>query len=215
MIDFRIIRVRSILTVTAYQPLRNFAPPSIMVTGQGLDRTDEVVFNNVPTSEFMVVSSTRLVFKIPTDQVNKPLSMLRVYGLVPGITANGSLSLDAGRALKIEGSDRLVQSFLLVFMTTPGSDAFSRSSGGGAKSIIGKSTDTSGKVAAADISLCVERTKKELLATQAKDRRIPPSERLLAASVSNVAFNPATTALTATIDLTNALGVSAQFNLNG
>lgn len=215
MIDFRLIKVRSILSVNAYQPLRNFSPPSVMVSGLNLDKTDEVVFNNVPTREFVVVSPSRIIFRIPPEQVNKPLTSLVLYGIAPGITPAGNIAFDVGRAAKIDGLDRLVQSFLLILMTTPGSDAFNLSSGGGAKSLIGKATDTAGKSAAADLSVAVARTKTELLATQAKDRRIPQSERLLSASLTNVSFNPDTTTLFATIEIRNVLGNSAQFNLDG
>jgi hypothetical protein len=215
MIDFRVIKVRSLLTANSYQPLRNFSPPSVLVTGFDLDRAEEISFNNVPTKEFAILSPTRLVFKIPTEQVNKPLFSLQIFGTAPGITPSGAISFDVGRSAKIEGLDRLVQSFLLILMTTPGSDAFDRTSGGGARGIIGRSTDSAGKTAAADLSLAVSRTKTELLAAQAKDRRIPPVERLLTAELSNVTFNPSTTTLSATVTLKNAVGESAQFNLNG
>jgi hypothetical protein len=65
----------------------------------------------------------------------------------------------------------------------------------------------------AQLSIAVDRTRQQILRSQASNSRIPPAERLLSASLSNVSFEPQTTALSALVDLKNVLGGSASVAL--
>lgn len=214
MNDFRIVTAKVVLKTYAVSPIRGFLPPSVVVAGEKLDQATEVQFNGVDAPEFVISSSTRLIVKIPVSQVGKPLTDLKVLSPVSVARQDAVLSFGVtSPPKKISGIDRLVQGWVMIFLTTPGSDIFNPTSGGGGASIIGRSTDRAGKGVAADLSLAIERTKQELLRLQSKNQKIPPSEKLLTSSLDVVQFGADTTVLSARVSIQNMLGDSAEVSL--
>lgn len=178
--------------------------------GENLDKAEEIFYNGVSTKTFTVVSRTRLIVKIPNSQVGRPLKSLRVESTLQVLGPDAVLSLSVDRVSKIDGMERLIQSYLIILLSTPGSDLFEPGSGGGVQALVGRSSKGNGKGVAADLTLAVERAKSELLKLQSKDRRIPPNERLLSTSLVSLNFNEQATTISAVIEVTNALGASAQ-----
>jgi len=207
--DFKIVQARTVLKVTSVSPVRNFSPPALIVLGQDLNSTVEILYNDVAAPEFVIMGTGRLVVRIPDSQVGVPLRSLLVLADSAVSTQDAQISLNVGRGVRMVGGlDRLIQQFLLELFTTPGSDIFDQASGGGARSIIGKAV-TDGHGATAELSMAVDRTKKNVFRAQANNRRIPPEERLLSASLSSVRFDSETTTLYGVIDLRNVVGDAA------
>lgn len=214
MKDFRIVTAKAALKVTSFSPIRGFYPPSILVVGEKLNQTDEILYNGVQALEFVVSSPSRLVVKVPPSQVGKPFTDLKVLSPVSLAKQDAILSLGLTRPIRtVSGIDRLVQSWVIVFMSTPGTDIFSPKSGGGGLSLVGRTTDRTGKRVTADLATAVENTKQELLRAQAKNQTIPPSERLLTSSLDVVEFDAKTTTLSARINIQNMLGDAAEVSL--
>jgi hypothetical protein len=213
--DFRIVTAKAILRVFSISPVRGFLPISIVVVGEKLDRTTEVQYNGIQADEFVVATPSRLIVKVPPSQVGKPLKDLKVLSPVSLAKMDAVLSLGVPRPLsKVSGIDRLVQSWVLIFMTTPGSDIFSPTSGGGGSAIIGRSTDRNGKGVTADLSLAVEKTRQELLRLQAQNQTIPPSEKLLSSGLDRVEFDKQSTVLSARVNIQNMLGATAEVSVS-
>ncbi len=214
MKDLRISTAKVILKVYSMAPIRGFLPPSILVIGEKLNKATEVQYNGIQADEFVIASSNRLIVKIPSSQVGKPFKDLKVLSPVSVARTDAILSLGLTSPLRtISGIDRLVQSWVIIFMTTAGSDIFSPSSGGGGASIIGRSTDRLGKGISADLSLSIERTKNEILLHQSQNQTIPPSERLLSSSLDVVEFDKDSTVLSARVNVQNMLGDTAEITL--
>lgn len=214
MKDFKVVQAKLKLTVHSLSPIRGFRPPSVLVLGENLSRTSEVLYNGIEAREFLVSGENRLVVRIPESQVGKDLYDLEVFTSAPLTNTAANILLGVGSgARNVEGIERLIQSFVMVFMTTPGSDIFSPQSGGGGRALVGRTTDRSGKSVAADLAQAVDRTRTELLRVQSLDRRIPPSERLLSASLAGMQFDPETTILSARVDIRNILGDAGSVSL--
>lgn len=214
MKDFRVVSARIQLKVTSTTPIRGFLPQSILVLGENLNQTTEVRYNGVQAEEFVVQTPSRLIVRIPTSQVGKPFSDLRVLTTASIAKKDAVLNLGLDRPLKaVSGIDRLVQAWVLVFLTTPGSDIFSPTSGGGGLSLVGRSTDRTGKGVAADLAMGIEKTKQELLRLQAENQAIPPSERLMSSSLDVVEFDERTTVLSARVNIQNMLGDVAEVSV--
>ncbi len=214
MKDFRIVSARVQLKVVSIAPIRGFLPQSIAVVGEDLDKTSEVRYNGIQAEEFVVQTPSRMIVKVPRSQIGKPFSDLRVLSTVALSKKSAVLNLGLDRPLRtVSGIDRLIQSWVLVFMTTPGSDIFSPSSGGGGISLVGRSTDRTGKGVTADLAMGIEKTKQELLRLQASNQSIPPSERLMTTSLDVVEFDERTTVLSARVNIQNMLGDVAEVSL--
>ena len=214
MIDFGIITTRTLLPVQSISPIREFRPPSIIVIGDRLDLTSEILFNNTPVLEFVISSPSRLIVRIPTSQIGIEFKELKVFSNVNLLQKDSIVSLNITKPIrKLQGIDRLVQSWLLVFLTSPGSDVFSPRNGGGAFNIIGRTTNRAGKGVLADLALAVDRTKSEILKLQAANQRIPLEERLLSSNLEEAQFDSNTGAILARVSLRNALGNAAEVSI--
>lgn len=215
MFDIRVITAKSLLTVSSVSPIRGFFPPSVMLIGQDLYKASEVEYNGVLAPEWIVAAPNRLLVRVPRSQVGQPFLGVRVFAEI-SVTGSRQAAVEFGLVApfrKIVGIDRLVQSWLLVFFTTPGSDVFSPASGGGGRSLIGKSTDQNQSGIAADLALCIDRTKSELLRLQALTSSIPPEERLLSSDLVAVNFDQQSSTLFAQVSLKNLVGDAAQLAL--
>lgn len=214
MRDLRVVQARATLRVTSVAPIRNFAPASVVVLGQDFLHAEEVLYNGTQVPEFLIASETRLIARIPEGQIGRALIDIKVLASVP--VTNQDAFLDLGLKAPVRtssGIDRLVQNFLLVLMTTPGSDIFDQDSGGGAQAILGRPTSAGGQSAMADLTVAVDRTRQQVLAAQSKNPKIPLSERLASATITSLSYDDNTTTLSAMIDLRSAAGDSALVNV--
>lgn len=214
MKDFRIVTAKVILPIYSVAPVRGFLPLSILVIGDRLDRAVEVLYNGISVSEFTALAPNRLLVKVPSSQIGQKFQDLKVLSTVSMAKADAMLSLGVTTPPKtVAGIDRLVQSWVLIFLTTPGSDIFTPNSGGGAIAIVGRPTDRSGKGVAADLAIAIERTKQEILRLQAGSQVIPPSEKLLSCTLDSVQYDHASTVTSARVNIQNMLGNAAEVSL--
>lgn len=214
MMDFKIVHARAELQVYSVAPIRGFVPPSIVVVGEQLNSVSEILYNGILVSEYVVSSPSRLIVRIPPSQVGKDLMDFKVFSNRPLQNADASLLMEVSRPLKtISGMDRLIQNWMIVFMTTPNSDVFTPTSGGGARAIIGSRTDSKNKSASADLAVAVQKTEAELIKSQAKSFNIPPEEKLLSSSLESVFFDDSTGTISARVQLRNMVNKSAQISL--
>lgn len=214
MKDFRIVTAKTVLRVSTLAPIRGFLPPSILVVGEKMNLATEVLYNGIQADEYVINSSTRLIVRVPPSQVGKKFTDLKVLSTAALTKTDATVVLGLTKPSRtIAGIDRLIQSFLLVLLTTPGSDIFSPSSGGGAMSIVGRNTTKDGVGVAADLAQAIEKTKQEILRLQSSGMVIPPSEKLLSCSLDAVEFNPDSSVLGARVLLQNMLGDSAQVSM--
>ena len=210
MIDFRVVSTKVLLNVSSIAPIRGFSPPAIAVIGTDLNLTESILYNGIEVKEFMVSSSTRMIVRIPQSQVGKNFSEIRVYSSVAKTGKDSLISLEIAKPIKnVSGIDRLVQSFMLVLLTNPGSDIFSPNSGGGVRAIVGRTTDHQGSGVAAALAQAIDRTKAELLRLQSTSANLPLAEKLLSCSLSSLSFDDTTSAINARVILQNMLGDQA------
>jgi len=214
MKDFRVIQAKVLLPIHSLTPIRGFLPVSILISGERLDKTKEVFYNGIQAKEFVIQSPTSLLLRVPPSQVGKRLDSLKIVANAYATRSPAEIVLEVAKPIdSVEGIERLIQSWLLVFFTTPGSDIFSKGSGGGVKSILGHPTDRDQKGAAADLALSVEKTKNELMRIQTSSRYISPRERLLSCNLDSVEFDSETTTLVAQVSIQNSLGEVAEISV--
>jgi len=214
MKDLRVVSAKVMLTIQSIAPVRGFYPPSILVQGKDLFKTTEVEINGILATEFIIQSPTRLIVRIPESQVGQVLSTVRAFAPISPSYDKAAVSFGMVRPVRyITGLDRMVQAWLLLFFTTPGTDIFNISSGGGARTLIGKTTDAGHQSVAADLALCIDRTKMELMKAQANAPYLPMEERLMSSSLIGVNFDRESSTLFADVSLISMAGTAAQLSL--
>lgn len=211
MLDIRVLSAYTVIPFHSVAPIRGFLPHSIMVSGDRFDKTSLVVYNGEEVKEFFVQSPSRMIVRIPESQLGKDISNMQVLSVVPISGINSVLTFEVPKPIiSISGIDRLVQNWVMTFMTTPGSDIFDLSSGGGGKSLVGMNTGNDGNSVRIALVQAIIRTTAEIKSKQAGDSRIPFSERLLDADLENVTFDERASTLSARVSITNTVGESGQ-----
>ena len=208
MKDFRITHARAFLQVTSAQPIRGFSPASILIGGPKLLQATGILYNDIEVDEFAIVSPVSIIVRIPVSQVGKEFRSLSVFAAAD-VDSRSVLSLAVARNKSIQGMDRLIQSWLMILYTTPGSSVFSKGSGGGIRALIGSVQSAKNPGVAADLAQAIERTNSELTKLQSR-RTIPLEEKLLTATLEGVNFDSSTGTAYAKVSLQNAAGKNAQ-----
>lgn len=191
-------------------------PRSLDIHGTDFRSVDEVLINDIPSPDVIILSKTHLIAQLPSILQKVP-NVVSVSVLSRNLTiTNRSLirfriSDTPGR---VRGILRLIQLFLKTLLATPGTDIFSRRSGGGALVNIGETfgVDEGGDVIS-DFIISVDTTSRQILSRQGRDPRLPRDERLLSARVISAGFNRELGAIIATVELTSQAGRAAFANL--
>lgn len=206
----RLSRVR----LTPVSPLG--LPRALDIVGQDFRAVDEVMINDAPSPDVVVLSQTRLIAQLP-DFLQKSLDVRSVAVLSRRLTITPRsyirfrLSDQPG---VVSGILRLVQLFLKVLLQTPGTDIWSRRSGGGALKNVGETFGSEeGADIISDFIISVDATSRQIIATQGRETRIPRNERLLTAQVLNVGYDRSLGALLASVEITSQAGRAATANL--
>lgn len=215
MIDLKILTIKDLLPISKVEYASKVSPLSVLVTGNNLNQTSEVMINDTLAPEFVVLSANQLLVQVPTSERNSVLRKIAAIANVASAKRRSLLHFEVGSSIgAIDGIERLVQAFSKLLMQSPGTDRFRPNEGGGLLRLVGRNVskgDT--KTLQASIVGCISRTRDQLVARQGADRRIPSDERLLSATIEAVGFDTLTTTLSARIALSAVSGRAAVANL--
>ncbi len=191
-------------------------PVALDIIGEDFRSVDEVLINNIEAPDVLVISKNRLIAQLP-DELQKTQDVSSVT------VTSRRLTVSARSLLKFQVSDtpgrcsgilRLMQLFLKVLFTSPGSDIFSKRMGGGGLTPIGETFGgDEGKGIVASFTISVSSTVRQIVAIQSRDPRIPRDERLLSARVTRAGFNRSIEGIVATVELVSQAGRAATANL--
>lgn len=193
----------------------NGVPLSLKVIGTDFSSVDEVQINSIKAPDVVILNRTSLIAQVPDSLKNSTLTNVVVLSRRLTVTSRSFLRFRiAHKAGRTAGLLRLLQLYLKILFTTPGSDIFSPRIGGGVLKNLG-ATFGAGQVddIVSNLAISVQRTNRQIVAVQSRDQRIPREERLLSARLVSAGFNKAESALIGTIEVTSQAGSSAVANL--
>jgi len=215
-IDLQVIYPQDSVPLSNVRILSGFTPTSVLVEGEDFRAVDEVWINENLAPNWTVLNPHVLVAQVPATQVGRTIASLEVLSnrLVVGPESLLKFKIVRG-GRRVGGIMRLVQLFVKVLLTTPGTDIFSPQSGGGLMTKVGQqvSLHDGGKEVIGDLVLCCAAATKQIVSVQAKDPTIPSVERLLAANVENAVFDRAGLGVRANIQLISHSGVRGYANM--
>ena len=191
-------------------------PPRIIdVVGADFSSVDEVLINRVESPDVVVLSKTRLVAQVPDSLLDQQLLSVIILSRRLTMSSRSVLRFRIGNTPgKVSGVLRLVQKFLKILFSTPGSDIFNRQMGGGALRSVGQ---TFGVEDGGDILnnmvVAIDTTSRQVLALQSRNPSLPREERLLSAKILRAGFNKEEGALDIAVEITNQAGQAAMANL--
>lgn len=214
-VDVQVCFPQEVVPLSSVRILPGMTPRSIDVIGQDFRSVDEVLINDIPSPDIVIVSPKRLLAQVPAPLVNQTLTSVTVISNKLTITNKSLIRFQFGQTTsKVSGVLRLVQVFLKILFTTPGTDIFSPRVGGNGLQGIGLTfgKDQGGGIVS-NFVIAVGNTQRQIQAIQARDPAIPRQERLLQATVTKAGYNRAEAALVVSVELTNYAGRSATANV--
>ena len=212
MSDYQVIVYRDSSPISSVGLLDQAPIPTLDVRGNGFSEATVVQVNSKASPEFIVLSPSRLLAQVPTSEIGKRLSSLVVLSATSQQTRNSSIEFtaSAGRFVA-EGRVKLVQTFLKILLTTPGTDIFYPWLGGGLQSIIGvASTETSVRARA---SRSIRETMTQMTRIQATSTA-PKAEKLASARLQTLTYSQANAELALKVSLTSQEGRTAEAGLS-
>ena len=188
MSDFNCITYTKIIPVTE---IGIHSPGTLSVEGSDVLSTDTVFINGVSTKEFIILSKTKLIVDIPSQEQANPIRTVTLAGPSGDV---GILGFDLTSKLPMTDSKYVIQRFFRFLFTNPGSDVFNPAEGVGLVSKVGGTAFENMEV---EIITCIKQAENYVLNTQQPE--LPDSKTLRMVNVSNVSYSINT--LTASVSL--------------
>jgi hypothetical protein len=214
-VDFQVVFPQESIKLNNVRYTRVGGIHAIRVSGEDFRAVDEVVINDVPSPDVIVLNPRELVAQLPEMMQRAPdVHSVSVLSNRFTVSPRSLIRFRIGsRPGKVRGILRLVQLFTKLLFTTPGSDIFNKSAGGGILSKVGATFGKNeGNNLVTDFVVAVTRTQRQMIAMQGRDMRAPRDERLLSATVTGTQYDKLQQALYFTVELTSQAGRSAVTN---
>lgn len=210
-VDFQVAFPQETVKISQVKPVPRLPVRTLDIYGEDFRAVEEVMMNQVSAPSFVVLTKNRMLAEVPKPLVNSTITSIMVLSRKLLISPRSYIRFRIGATpSKTRGILKLMQLFLKILLTTPGSDIFAPKSGGGALVHLGQSVGTNeGSDVVADIIVSVDATAKQIIQIQGRNQAVPPDERLLSAKVLSAGFNKNETAILVGIELTSQAGRSA------
>lgn len=210
-LDFQIVFPQESIQLTSVELVPNSNPRLIAVSGADFTSVDQVLINDLVAPSYHVISKNELVAVIPDQVASGEIDAVNVTSRSLTITSKSLLKFRVSSVpSKVTGILRLVQMFVKVLFTTPGSDIFNPNLGGNGLRPLGQNfgKQQTGSILS-DFVVAVDNTTRQIVAMQGRQSQLPLEERLLSATVTASEFSIEEGALITTVEVTSQAGRSA------
>lgn len=212
--DLQFVLLQDALELTGVQEVPGIEPRSLRIVGVDFQHAVEVRINDSKSPSFVVASNREIIAQVPSDSETSTILSVSVLSAAFTATFRSKISFHIGDDPKsVGGLHFLMQAFLRILLTTPGTDSFAKMVGGNALASVGSTYGINSGSIVSEFSVAVSRTASQLRTMQSRQGGLSEDERLLSANVVNIRFDPATTTLVARVELIPASGRRAIVNL--
>ena len=215
MADLQVAYLRDVMPVTRIEPV-DTSVPSIRILGRHMSSATVVLINGLESPLFIPISDSEVIAEIPTSIVNDLIRSVAVLSNRMGTAERAVLVFRLGGASsKVSGIQRLVQRYVLMLLTSPGSALLNPTLGGGLLKFVGKAmggVSTNDRIAAT-VQQSVTKAAEDIRKIQATSSGLTAAEKLVSAQLAGVQFDARTTTLAIRVIVDSAAGRSALANL--
>lgn len=214
-VDFQVVFPQQIIELNSVQLMPGITPLTLDVFGDDFRAVDEVRVNDILATDVVILTKKRMLVRVPELVTNQQITSVTVTSNSLTVSPKSLLKFRTGRTTsKVSGILRLVQIFLKILFTTPGTDIFAPRIGAAALKNIGLTFGSDeGNGIVSDFVIAVATTARQIVAIQSRDPSIPIEERLLSARVTAAKYNRQEAALVVSVELTSQTGRSALANV--
>lgn len=210
-VDLQVCFPQEAIPISSVQRVPGSSPTVLDVIGSDFSGgVDQVLVNEIESTDFAILNRNRLLVTVPEGS-SQIIRSVAVTSRRLVLTERSFLRFRVSKVpSKVSGILRLVQLFVKILFTTPGSDIFNQRLGAGALRNLGRTfskADTGGIIS--DFVVAVENTVRQIIAIQGRQPGLPQDERLLSAKVTQARFSASDSALHVTIEITTQAGRTA------
>jgi phage baseplate assembly protein W len=199
--DLRTLSYQGIRVPASYST--NAVGDFVQITGAGFIDVANVLINGYRSPEFIVDTSQRIFAAVPTAVAGQIITDIQVLLLSPLAGTENAVILDIGGGNgRIEGSAKLVQTFVKMLLTTPGSNIFSPQLGGGLLQLSGDNMATPTGSIESEARAAISRTEAQIKALHTSTPRLSDSEKLRSVNITSVNVDVDTSTLSIRLELT-------------
>ena len=205
LVDFCILKYKRMVRVSGIDIAGIQNGVQLLLTGGDFRGVSEVVINNVPISppNVVVVDANHLLVTLPKILAYKPIEDIEVFTDAPDVGQPDKMEMRITGTLRT-GIDRLSQMVVMGLLTTPGSDIFDPTFGGGILRIFGEGVDLKDRTATTGmVSVAVDKVAKDIIERQ-RNRSLAPEDKLVGIRLNSVAVDPQSLRLQAEIEVISA-----------
>lgn len=190
-------------------------PRAVAVRGEDFRSVDEVIINQVPSPDVVIVDKHNLLAQVPDSALLDRINEVEVLSKRLVLSDRSQLRIRIGKTPgRATGILKLMQLFLKILFTTPGRDIFAPNIGGGALKNVGATFGAGeGSDIVNDFIIAVDTTSRQIIAIQGRDSSLPRDERLLGAKVLSASFNKSVGGIDVSVQLTSQAGKEAVANV--
>lgn len=190
---FEVIRFRDLLEVTALPGfVPGLTPTTLIVRGEDLSSAETVLINEMPAPEFIIVNKTTIYAQLPEGTGRIATIEILSSKFTRTIESSKIQFAIGDKTRKVDGILKLVQLFTKWILTSPGSDMFNPSRGGGLQQIVGQvSTTREMQPVLASITRSVTTTVNQMRTSQIGVPDLPVNERILSANLLGLSIDEA------------------------
>lgn len=216
-VDFQVVYPQDIVQLTQIKELYGYDPRALYVEGVDFRRVEEVLINDQISPRFSVLSMNRLIAQVPDSELDHDIDEVTVLSARLTVTQESilkfRLSTGSGSG-KVHGFMRLLQMYVKVLLTTPGTDIWMPGIGGGLQKKIGFSVSRGdeGQGLLSEAVICCDNTARQIVELQSR-QKLPPEERLLSAKVVASKYDPELQMLTISPKIVSHAGVTGYATL--
>jgi len=187
--QLEVVKFRDLLQVTSARLVENLGFPALEVTGEDFSNVEDFIVNEVPSPEFIILNKHTAIIQLPDAAIGGIRTIAAISSDFTRTTEASQVKFLVGDKTKtVSGVLKLTQLFAKWLLQTPGSDIFNPERGGGAQEIAGKINSTRDlQPVKASLTRSVESTATQIRAGQINETLLPPSERLLRATIIDIA----------------------------
>jgi hypothetical protein len=203
MDGLRLIKLLDVVPVISARPAVGVFPRSVILQCQELNNVDSVLFNGMLSPSWVPYGSDNnmLIAEVPEPLTDAVITEVLVLSASATMTHRSMIEFTVGtRVNKINGTQRLLQTFIRMLLRTAGSNIFHKQLGGSIYTRVGSNIDSR---LAADIAVAITNTKQQIIAVQTPVASIPKSERLLSAEIAGLTPDEANTTVYVTVVVTS------------
>lgn len=211
MADISVVFLRELLPIHRTELVERDV---LRITTERVERVSVVLINGVTSSRVLPVSSTQLLVEIPASVLGGAITSVAALSARPRTMGSSVISF---RLLKETtpsyGLQRLVQRFLLLLLSTQGSDLFSPQQGGGMLALIDNVLRGQDQNIQGGVQRCITKALQELRRIDAKNPSLSEDERIGEAKLGGIRIDDQTGTIAAQIHLSAMSGQVAVSNL--